>query len=168
MGRRKAVSEAFYRENFLELSRKEPNKRVYMRLLACHHIQQGRTYEEVSRLFCVHWRAVHNWMRRYKALGIDGLRNQGGQGRKARTTASQESIFKAAFLRAQKEREGGRLTGKDAQQLLASELGVNYQLSATYRLLHRVGLSWISGRDRHPNDQSAAQEAFKKTFASRF
>ncbi|MFI0435987.1 MAG: winged helix-turn-helix domain-containing protein [Parachlamydiaceae bacterium] len=32
-----------------------------------------------------------------------------------------------------------------------------------YRLLHRAGLSWMTGRSQHPKADLERQEAFKKT-----
>ena len=86
-----------------------------------------------------------------------------GQGRKAQLTLSQEVEFKRLFELKQAESEGGSLTGYDACLLLAAHFTPLSQSSA-YRLLHKVGLSWITGRDIHPKHNAEAQADFKKNF----
>jgi transposase len=53
----------------------------------------------------------------------------------------------------------------DAQRLLKEEFGVECSLSSTYRLLHRVKLSWLAPRPRHPQAEAAAQAAFPQLWA---
>jgi transposase len=38
----------------------------------------------------------------------------------------------------------------DAQRILKEEFEIDCSLSSTYRLLHRLKLSWLAPRPRHP------------------
>src|SRR3984893_18515591 len=38
----------------------------------------------------------------------------------------------------------------DAQRILKEEFEIDCSLSSTYRLLHRIQLSWLAPRPRHP------------------
>jgi transposase len=163
MSHRRLVSPQFYEEDFLKAAKEETDVRVYKRLLGLHHFQQGKSYEEISQMLCVHWRSVNEWIKRYRDGGLKGLKNQKGQGRNFILSESDEAFFKQLFIEAQTLKEGGRLTGEDAQKMLEERLGCSYSLRSTYRLLHRVGLSWITGRDIHPHANHLEQEAFKKT-----
>src|SRR5262249_30609696 len=53
--------------------------------------------------------------------------------------------------------------GVDAQRLLKEEFGIDCSLSSTYRLLHRIKLSWLVPRPRHPEADAIAQAEFFAT-----
>jgi transposase len=40
---------------------------------------------------------------------------------------------------------------------LKEEFGIDCSLSSTYRLLHRINLSWLAPRPRHPEGDATAQ-----------
>lgn len=168
MGKRLEVSEDFYAEDFIKAASSQRDKRVYVRLLALHHIQQGYSYAAAGKQLCVHWRSVQEWMKRYKLGGLSGLNNRSGQGKKPLLNEGLAQEFKARFVAHQEARAGGRLTGKDAQALLKHWFSVSYSQTSIYRLLHRIGLSWISGRDIHPQADQVAQTDFKKTSSQRY
>jgi transposase len=48
----------------------------------------------------------------------------------------------------------------DAQRILKAEFDLDCSLSSTYRLLHRVKLSWLVPRPRHPAADATAQAGF--------
>ena len=70
--------------------------------------------------------------------------------------------FKMRIVQSQLERKGGRLRGEDIDEILQKHYGVEYHPDAIYNLLQRIGMSWISGRSRHPKADIKKQEAFKK------
>src|SRR5271168_541090 len=52
--------------------------------------------------------------------------------------------------------------GVDAQRILKEEFEIECSLSSTYRLLHRMQLSWLAPRPRHPEADATAQAAFSQ------
>ena len=52
--------------------------------------------------------------------------------------------------------------GVDAQRILKEEFEIDCSLSSTYRLLHRMELSWLAPRPRHPQAEATAQAAFSQ------
>src|SRR5271155_2236350 len=52
--------------------------------------------------------------------------------------------------------------GVDAQRILKEEFAIECSLSSTYRLLHRMQLSWLAPRPRHPEADATAQAAFSQ------
>jgi transposase len=50
----------------------------------------------------------------------------------------------------------------DAQRILKEEFDIDCSLSSTYRLLHRLKLSWLAPRPRHPEADATAQTAFSQ------
>lgn len=62
---------------------------------------------------------------------------------------------------AELQRDGvAAFRGVDAQRILKQEFDVACSLSSTYRLLHRLKLSWLVPRPRHPQADATAQAAF--------
>ena len=54
------------------------------------------------------------------------------------------------------------LRGKEIQRIIAEQFDVHYSLSAIYKLLHRLGYSYVSSRPEHPKGNPEARETFKK------
>ena len=76
--------------------------------------------------------------------------------------------FKQRIIEEQEKREGGRLTAEDIHTIAAQEFNAHYKHSSSlYPLLHRIGMSWITARSRHPQADPEAQDAFKKTLLTK-
>ena len=166
-GRSLKVPASFYAEDFESLLKQEQTVSNYRKLLALHHVQQGDTLQQAAEKLCTHYRTVQDWLVRYCKGGISGLARKKTITLRRRSPQSEEALFKARCISMQADRCGGSFTAKDAQQLLKLEFACELKQSAVYMLLHRVGLSWISGRDQHPKSDTAAQETFKKTSSSK-
>ena len=64
---------------------------------------------------------------------------------------------------AELERDGVvAFRGVDAQRILKEEFAIDCSLSSTYRLLHRIKLSWLAPRPRHPQSDATAQAEFSQ------
>lgn len=136
-------------------------------MLGMAHLQEGRDYHEVAAALRVPKITVQGWVQRFKARGLDGLRESPRSGAKRKLGASQEAAFKAAVLNLQEQRSGGRVTGHDVRFLLAEQFQVACCLSSVYNLMARLGLVWITVRSKHPKQSQAGQDAFKKTSVRR-
>jgi Winged helix-turn helix len=51
--------------------------------------------------------------------------------------------------------------GVDAQRILREEFEIDCSLSSTYRLLHRLKLSWLAPRPRHPQADATGKRRFR-------
>lgn len=167
MSRKKHLPPSFYDEPFFQLFKESSRKRESLRYLGLHHLQQGCTYEEVSQQIGTSIDAIFRWVRKYRNKGIEGLKEGRRSGRPRRLDKDQQEQFKSLFLDAQANRMGGRLTGKDANEIVQEQFAVSYSPSGIYVLLHACGLSWITGRSRHPAHDTQAQDEFKKTLLNR-
>lgn len=141
----------------------ESNAPLRIRLLGMIHLQEGRSPPEVAELLKVRKQSVYNWIHRFHAAGIDGLRDQPGRGRKTRLpdAALQQLPDRIAAL--EEQRSGGRVTGENIRQMIEQAFSVTYSISGIYSLLKRRKLVWITGRSRHPKGDPKQQQAFKKT-----
>jgi transposase len=148
--------------DFFQLAKRESNSRIRIRLLALGHLRAGKTKLEVINMFRIVFPTLREWLLRFIAEGVDGLRDKQGRGRKRKLSAEQEEDFRQQIERLQESREGGRVRGQDIQVLLKEKFCVDHALPSVYHVLERCGLSWISARSKHPKSDSVAQEDFKK------
>ena len=83
----------------------------------------------------------------------------------ARVASDLSAEFSEAVISLQENRNGGRVIGEDIVNLVKEKYDVQYSVSGIYKVLSRMGLSWVSGRSIHPKSNLKAQEAFKKTLS---
>jgi transposase len=92
------------------------------------------------------------------------LRDRPRPGRQPRVDAVTSARFKERIVAgAELERDGVvAFRGVDAQRILKEEFEIDCSLSSTYRLLHRIKLSWLAPRPRHPEADVTAQAEFSQ------
>src|SRR6266446_6263025 len=116
------------------LARRERG-RVCQRVLMIANMLEGMEHEEAARSAGLSRSAAYEWHNRYEEDGIEGLRDRP---------------------------RPGRQPGVDAQRLLKEEFDIDCSLSSTYRLLHRIQLSWLVPRPRHPQADATVQAEFSQ------
>lgn len=128
--------------------------------------RQGFTAPEIATCTGFSRRSVQEWVARYNAEGLDGLKTKPGRGRKPPLTPEQEGQLQQRLDAGPLPADGVcTLRGKDVQRILSQEFGQLRSLNAVYGLLHRLGYSSLVPRPRHPQGDPAAQEEFKKSSA---
>src|SRR4051795_4505068 len=125
---------------------------------------EGMEHEEAARLAGLSRSAAYEWHNRYEEDGVAGLRDRPRPGRQPRVDAVTSARFKERIVAgAELERDGVvAFRAVDAQRILKEEFAIDCSLSSTYRLLHRVKLSWLAPRPRHPQADATAQAAFSQ------
>src|ERR1700746_227844 len=145
------------------LARRESG-RVCQRVLMIANMLEGMEHEEAARLAGLSRSAAYEWHNRYEEEGIAGLRDRPRPGRQPRVDAETSTRFKERIVAgAARERDGVvAFRGADAQRILKEEFDIDCSLSSTYRLLHRLKLSWLAPRPRYPEADATAQAAFSQ------
>ena len=141
------------------VARSEGDARVRQRILAIRLVVMGQTVPQAAPGVGLKERQVRNWVHRFAAQGLEGLRDRPRPGQPKHLPARSEEAFKARIRR---PRGGVILRGADVQRLLKEEFRVQYSSSGVYFLLHRLGFSSLSPRPLHPHTDQDAQEEFKK------
>ena len=154
-----------WKDDFWDLYKTKGQHKYGLKLFAMHKIQSGMRQSRVSQTLNKSPSTLQRWIRRYESEGLDGLLNiRPGRGRKAKVVLEKEA-FAGDLEGLGKERKGGRIRGEDIIDMIEKKYQVSYSLSGTYHLLKRLGMSWITGRSKHPSHYSEAQEEFKKTLS---
>src|SRR5271155_1028179 len=123
------------------LARRESG-RVCQRALMIANLLEGMEHEEAARLAGLSRSAAYEWHNRYEEAGLEGLRDRPRPGRQPRVDAATSARLK--------------------ERILKEEFAIECSLSSTYRLLHRMQLSWLAPRPRHPEADATAQAAFSQ------
>src|ERR1700746_3266319 len=138
--------------------------RVCQRVLMIANMLEGMEHEEAARLAGLSRSAAYEWDNRYEEEGIAGLRDRPRPGRQPRVDAVTSARLKERIVAgaALERGGGGGVGGGGAQGILKEEFEIDCSLSSTSRLLHRIKLSWLAPRPRHPQADAAAQVEFSQ------
>lgn len=138
------------------------NARYRLKLLAVSHFIEGKNRTEIACFLKVSRRSVNIWIKSYLDHGLAGLKAKSPTGRPSKLTPEQLKQVKAYIIDNAIKSEGGRLQGRDVQTFIESQFAVTYQKTNIYQLMHKLNLSWITTRSKHPKQSIEAQASFKK------
>ena len=126
------------------------------------NLLEGMAPEEAARLVGLGRTSAYEWHNRYEEEGIEGLRDRPRPGRRPQVDAATAARLKERIVAGAELARDGVVAFRavDVQRILKAEFDVECSLSSTYRVLHRVKLSWLAPRPRHPQADAAAQAAF--------
>jgi transposase len=135
------------------------------RLLALALVMEGSTRTAAARSAGMDRQTLRDWVIRYNAEGVEGLRDRPRPGRPGQL--SEEQLAELARLV-----EAGpdidvhglvRWRCVDLQEQIKQRFEVEISERHVGRLLKRLRFTRLSVRPRHPEADEAAQETFKKT-----
>lgn len=149
-------------QELLSLSRKESNGRKRLRLLAVSYFKDDLSRTEISHQLKVARSSVNKWVSNYLNDGLTGLDNKPISGRPNRLSEDQiKSLADYINEEIDKCNSGGRLTGQDLCNYIKQNFGIKYHRDHVYKLLKKIGYSWITSRSRHPKQLQKVQDLFK-------
>ena len=150
------------------MARRERDGRVSGRLLALANALDGMSRDDAARAAGMDRQTLRDWVHRYNAEGVEGLRDRPRAGRPCRLDEGRQAALKALVLKGPKLERDGRVAwrARDLCTLVERRFGARYSETGMLRLLHGLDLSWQKARPVHPEADVRAQERFKKTCRS--
>ena len=144
--------------------------RAARRMLALALVLEGSSREDAARAAGMDRQTLRDWVHRYNAEGLDGLRDRRRPGPRPRLTPEQEAELEAVVERGpDPDRDGVvRWRRVDLKALIEARFAVRLHERSVGKVLHRLGFARLSVRPQHPKADEAAQEAFKKASPSRW
>ena len=138
------------------------------RMLALALVLEGSSREEAARAAGMDRQTLRDWVHRYNAEGLAGLRDRPRSGRKPRLTPEQGAELAAVVEQGpDPDRDGVvRWRRVDLRALIEARFAVRLHERTVGKVLRRLGFSRLSVRPEHPKADAAAQEAFKKASPS--
>ena len=138
---------------------------VVRRLLAIALILEGHSRAEAARLNGMDRQTLRDWVHRYNAEGVSGLRSRLSPGRPGALNEAQMEELRTMVLEGPDPERNQVIRWRCAD--LRDEIAVRWSIDlherSVGRLLHRLAMTRLQPRPHHPQKNAAAQEAFKKT-----
>ncbi|WP_085948200.1 MULTISPECIES: IS630 family transposase [Acetobacteraceae] len=136
------------------------------RLLALAAIRDGASRTDAARVGGMDRQTLRDWVHRFNAEGPDGLRDYQHPGPACRLNGAQQAELKALVEAGPDRQRDGVVRWRriDLQRVIRERFGVIYHERHVSTLLKRLGFSHVSARPRHPGQDPAVMEAFKKNF----
>jgi len=145
------------------LARRERDGRVSARLLALANALDGMSRDEAARAAGMDRQTLRDWVHRYNAAGLEGLRDRPRPGRPCALDEGRQAALKGLILRGPKRERDGCVAwrARDLCALVERRFAVHYGESGMLKLLKGLDLSWQKARPIHPEADPKAQERFK-------
>jgi transposase len=137
---------------------------VTRRLLAIALVLEGRTRTAAATTCGMDRQTLRDWVIRYNDRGIDGLSDQRGGGRACKLQAAEKEQL-AKWVRQGPDPQDGLVRWRlsDLRRRLMDRCFVSIDERSISRILKSLSFSHVSVRPRHPQADTQAQEAHKKT-----
>ncbi|MCK5565023.1 MAG: IS630 family transposase [Planctomycetes bacterium] len=146
-----------------QLFRKEKDARLATRIRAVYLALMGKSAPDIAALLGYRRRTIQNWVYAYNRRGLEGLQETPGRGQRCKLNIDQLQWLRQRLEEGPPPESGlSVFHGKDIQLLIHQQFGVTYHLHSIYKLLHRLGYSYVSSRPEHPKGDPEARETFKK------
>lgn len=142
-----------------------PDGAQVRRLLAIASVLDGVSRGDAAARHGMDRQHLCDWVHRYNAEGIDGLKTRKNKGRAAVLTGDQMGQLKALVLEGPDPKRHGVVRWRcvDLQQELARRYGVTVHESTIGKWLGKMGMTRLQPRPVHPKKKPEAEETFKKT-----
>lgn len=142
----------------------EKDGRIARRLLAIAFILEGLDREAAATNCGMSRQTLRDWVHRYNAEGVAGLRNRIPQGRPPRlSTDQQASLYElVAAGPSLEEHKVIRWRRKDLRDVIQEKFGVEFHERTVGKHVKKLGFRRLSVRPQHPKADEEAQADFKK------
>ena len=134
------------------------------RRLALALVLEGASREAAARHAGMDRQTLRDWVHRYNAEGLAGLRDRPHPGPTQRLTPEQHAELARLVEDGPDPAMDGvvRWRRVDLQAAIAERFGVQLHERSVGKVLRRLGFARLSVRPKHPSSQPEAQDAFKK------
>jgi len=135
------------------------------RILALAMVLEGRSRTEAAELNGMDRQSLRDWVHRYNAGGIRGLKSRRPPGRAPALTALQRAELLDLVIKGPDPEIHGVMRWRcvDLQVEVERRFFVKVHESTIARWLHELGLTRLQPRPYHPKKDAEAEATFKKT-----
>ena len=135
------------------------------RILAVAMVLDGRSRTEAADLNGMDRQSLRDWVHRYNALGVEGLKSRHAPGRAPALTDLQKAQLLDLVLAGPDAELHGVVRWRcvDLQAEVNQRFGVKVHEHTVARWLHELGLTRLQPRPVHPKKDPEVETAFKKS-----
>jgi len=163
--RRITIEPHLTKEEIIRFQNTAPSARQFQRWQTIHLAMTGIRAEDIARIVGISKDMVYQWVHLYNRKGPDAyvLKERGGDRRSLLSGQQRQEL--SHELREQASR-GELVTAHDLLAAVEAKLGRTPYQGYLHRLLRKMDWRKVAPRPRHPKQDLAAQEDFKKNFPS--
>jgi len=169
MGQSIAITRAEHSATDLRLvASREKDGDVVRRLLALAMVLEGHSRTDAAQMNGMDRQTLRDWVHRYNADGVSGLISRVGAGPTPVLSEAEMAELRALVLNGPdpESDEVVRWRCIDLRDKVAQQYGVYVHKRTVAKWLGKMNMTRLQPRPFHPKKNAAAQEAFKKTFAT--
>ena len=135
------------------------------RLLALALVLDGYSRTEAAELNGMDRQTLRDWVHRYNAEGVEGLKSRLSPGRAPALSAAQRAELRELVIAGPDPEIHGVVRWRcvDLQAEVARRFSVEVHENTISRWLHELGLTRLQPRPVHPKKDPEAETTFKKT-----
>jgi transposase len=139
--------------------------RAARRMLALALVLEGASREEAARAAGMDRQTLRDWVHRYNAAGIAGLKSRQSPGREPYLTEQQLAELRDLVIRGPDPAIDRVVRWRcvDLRAEVARRFSVEVHESTIGKWLHQLGLTRLQPRPVHPKKDADAEATFKKT-----
>jgi transposase len=136
------------------------------RMLALALVLEGASRSEAARFAGMDRQTLRDWVHRYNAEGLAGLRDRPHPGPSSRLSPEQLSELTAIVEAGPHPDEDKVIRWRrvDLQKVIAQRFKVDLHERSVGKILRKLNFRKMTVRPQHPNSKPDVQETFKKTF----
>lgn len=134
------------------------------RMLAMAMVMEGLSRADAARLAGMDRQTLCDWVHRYNAAGIEGLKSRPSPGRAPFLTAEQKAELKTLVIEGPDPEKDKVVRWRcvDLREEVARRFSVEVHESTVGKWLHQLGFTRLQPRPFHPKKDAEAQAAYKK------
>lgn len=150
---------------FRKAASREKDSTVARRMLALALVLEGTDRKRAAESCGMDRQTLRDWVHRYNAAGLAGLRSLKPPGPRSKLTAEQQAELTALVEAGPDPTRHGvvRWRRVDLRDELQRRFGVTMHERSVGKVLAKLGYRRLSVRPRHPQADEEAQQTFKKT-----
>lgn len=135
------------------------------RILALAMVLEGRSRTEAAALNGMDRQTLRDWVHRYNAMGVAGLKSRRAPGRAPALSELQRAELLDLVIQGPDPQLHGVVRWRcvDLKAEVARRFEVEVHENTIGRWLHELGLTRLQPRPQHPQKDPEAEAAFKKT-----
>ena len=151
-------------ESIKGLIRKDERYTIGVRLYAVYQVSKGQPSRKLEDLYNTSFKQITNWVHRFEAEGLEGLRDKKGRGRKDLLTLDQKQEITKVLKNELPTKFGfntATWTGPLLISWIKTEFKIEYKKAQIYNIIKALGFSYQKGRGIFPEADKDRQEEFK-------
>lgn len=160
-----AITRTMDTKELRRLARMEKSGRVAARMFAIANVLSGMSREKSAQLAGMERQTLRDWVHRFNAEGVNGLRDRRHSGRPCEIGEDDRKRLCTVVEEGPSSEQEGLVRWRrvDLKKWLKDECNADYHERSVGKLLKRLGYSHISVRPAHPKADPVLLDNFKKT-----